>query len=599
MNTKYSTLIFLIVISTIYVYPLLLVDQLYSDDYLRYASGSGWSIDGRPLSTLIMQLLSGSKLIKNLAPTTLILAAIMISISGLFVSNILDLEKQNKYKISSFLLLTSPLMIENLLYKYDVFPMSLSFFLAIIPFQWKDTRKRFLVISTICILLLLLTYQASIVLYGLMAICLLIQQSLYQSHKEVLCKLFYYSLPICVGIFLMKFTSTLLNLDYSGRDKTIFSSENPFITLKNNIKEIYGLFHALIDTKHYYFFFIFLTGIFIFCIYNLFIDKKIPIYNKIIILLFCFAIPTCLISIPLVLQKTYIVPRIFVGFSFILYCLLILLDRYALRFSNYVTLSYILIALPLMAATGNLLKEQSSFQEYVISDIINQTKTNEKAIIFNGELPFSKNNEITLNHNFILRFFYIKMLGNENFVIEEFFNKSTHHTTSCFFLKGEERQNVLNIKHSIPITHKTNYYYIRSNEEVVIVDFDKEINIKPEIYDIIDKLSTNITYNLESIEQNDTIISMEGWAFFQNQSFFTGKKSILLKSSKETYICSNIPSVIRKDVSDNFNKNLDQSGFKVLIEVSSLPKDVYTIGLLLENRTDKIIIFTDKTVAIQ
>src|SRR5690606_2407032 len=181
--------------SFLYVFPLLLADKYYSDDMLRYTTGLDWSMDGRPLSSIIMKLLSGAEKVKDLFPYTTILGAFLIALGGYFISLVLELEKNKILKYSSFLLLVSPLMIENLSYRYDIFAMGLSVVFVTIPFLWKDNLKKFLFFSVLGVYATLLAYQASVVIYVLFALLILIKYCFEEQPKKVISQSVYFALP--------------------------------------------------------------------------------------------------------------------------------------------------------------------------------------------------------------------------------------------------------------------------------------------------------------------------------------------------------------------------------------------------------------------
>src|SRR5690606_25506540 len=118
--------LFCLISAVLYIFPLLLANKYYSDDILRYAAGGGWSMDGRPVATIIMKILSGGEKIKDLFPYTLIIGALLLALSGYCISYVSELEKNKKYKLSALLLLVSPFMIENISYRYDVLTIALS-----------------------------------------------------------------------------------------------------------------------------------------------------------------------------------------------------------------------------------------------------------------------------------------------------------------------------------------------------------------------------------------------------------------------------------------------------------------------------------------
>ncbi|MDM1043206.1 MULTISPECIES: hypothetical protein [Empedobacter] len=91
-----STLFFLGIFAFIYIFPLLLLSNVYyADDVTRAINGNYWDHENRLMSNVIMKILSFDVRIKDFFPYTIIFSGIVFSISGYLVSQILKIEKNN------------------------------------------------------------------------------------------------------------------------------------------------------------------------------------------------------------------------------------------------------------------------------------------------------------------------------------------------------------------------------------------------------------------------------------------------------------------------------------------------------------------------
>lgn len=166
----------LLIVVALYVAPIALSNIYYVDDMMRITTGDGWDADGRIFATVLMQLLSFGNVIPQMFPLSLFISSIITLISGVIVSRIL-FEKDNFLtKSCSLLILTSPFYLENLSYRYDSLPMSISILIAIIPFLSRS-KYIFALTSIPCIVFCLGLYQTSAMVYFALLICIFINRA--------------------------------------------------------------------------------------------------------------------------------------------------------------------------------------------------------------------------------------------------------------------------------------------------------------------------------------------------------------------------------------------------------------------------------------
>lgn len=163
----------ILLISLIFFLPIILSSHYYVDDLGRSIYGySKWSENGRPLADLLFLSLSFGPQLPDISPLPQLLALSILSLSVYFSAKAFLTEFDGYVAaIISMVAISSPFLLENLSYKYDAFPMSISVLCAIIPFAFKAVKlkKQFLYCFT-SVILILCIYQASINIYIIFAI---------------------------------------------------------------------------------------------------------------------------------------------------------------------------------------------------------------------------------------------------------------------------------------------------------------------------------------------------------------------------------------------------------------------------------------------
>lgn len=162
-----------VLLSLLFFMPVFLSSHYYNDDLGRSIYGyTKWSENGRPLVDILFYLLSFGPLTPDISPLPQFLSLGILS----FCVYLCAKTFLNGYNVVitvfiSMVLITSPFLLENLSYKYDAFPMSISVLCALIPFTLKDaTVKKLFLICSISVFLILCIYQASINTYIIFAI---------------------------------------------------------------------------------------------------------------------------------------------------------------------------------------------------------------------------------------------------------------------------------------------------------------------------------------------------------------------------------------------------------------------------------------------
>lgn len=149
----------------LYTLPLIVSEHYYSDDLVHSMVGvTGWLSNGRPLSVLTFKIMMAGGLFNDISPLPQLLAAVIMAITISCLSGKID-DSRIFIPLFTFLpLAISPYYLENWSYKYDSLTMSLSVFLATLPFLLNEGNSflkktiltTFLLFSSLCF------YQAAL-----------------------------------------------------------------------------------------------------------------------------------------------------------------------------------------------------------------------------------------------------------------------------------------------------------------------------------------------------------------------------------------------------------------------------------------------------
>jgi len=142
---------------TFYI-PLLLCNTYYIDDNGRSIEGyTFWGIDGRPLSEVLMKLLTFSDRMVDIFPFNIIFSCLVLSVSFSVLRNFLD-NNRDKSKYSFFippLIIFNIFYLESASYRFDSITISLAIALCILSSVYLNNKRLdFLIVflSTISVL---------------------------------------------------------------------------------------------------------------------------------------------------------------------------------------------------------------------------------------------------------------------------------------------------------------------------------------------------------------------------------------------------------------------------------------------------------------
>jgi hypothetical protein len=152
-----------LLLNSIVSYCILHADRLYVDDLGRVHSGyTGWTGDGRPLTTLIMGALNMGTPLTDLTPLPQILAVLLLSWCALLVARKFEIRDVASGALAAFPLGASPFFLENLSYKFDVLTMVFALTLALVAVVETPWRGRRMLWGALCLLGTLCMYQPAL-----------------------------------------------------------------------------------------------------------------------------------------------------------------------------------------------------------------------------------------------------------------------------------------------------------------------------------------------------------------------------------------------------------------------------------------------------
>lgn len=152
-----------LILNGIVAYCILHADRLYVDDLGRVHSGyTGWTGDGRPLTTLVMQALNMGTPLTDLTPLPQILAVILLAWCAMLVARKFEIRDTATAMLAAFPLGASPFFLENLSYKFDVLTMVLALTLSLVAVSETPWRGRRMWLGALCLLGTLCLYQPAL-----------------------------------------------------------------------------------------------------------------------------------------------------------------------------------------------------------------------------------------------------------------------------------------------------------------------------------------------------------------------------------------------------------------------------------------------------
>lgn len=159
------------------LYTIGIVQYPYIDDNARQISGATnfWIHYSRFISEIVSWFLQGSRHLTDQGVSNFLISGIILSAASISAMKVLFADKKIPVfaAIISVFIGVNPWFLECLSFRFDSPFMSLSIFFGIFPYLfWNAPKKIFFIVSTISVLFLCNTYQASSGVYIVFGLCL-------------------------------------------------------------------------------------------------------------------------------------------------------------------------------------------------------------------------------------------------------------------------------------------------------------------------------------------------------------------------------------------------------------------------------------------
>lgn len=151
----------------------------YVDDIGRtFAGYHGWLDWSRWTTEILATFIHAGWHLTDISPLPQILACLIMAMGGIILLDIFREEKEIGFLniVAAALTGLSPYFLGIISYKFDSPYMALSFLVSVIPFLFrKNSKKIYIVVSVVCLLIMCTTYQASSGIYPLVVLFLVMQ----------------------------------------------------------------------------------------------------------------------------------------------------------------------------------------------------------------------------------------------------------------------------------------------------------------------------------------------------------------------------------------------------------------------------------------
>lgn len=471
----------LTVISLLYVLPIMLANVYFTDDMARIITGHTWNHDGRFFASYLSHLLSfNDKYITSLYPFSILVASLIMVITGYIVSNLLGLN--NPSNITTYLialsLLISPFYLENLAYRYDSLYMALSVFFAIFPLIfWK--KKHFILISITSIFITLGLYQTSAMLFIAIMLCMEIQSLI--TKDKIHWKFVLINCIAFVITFLLYKVFTNLFYPNIGRASFLPLTMDSAKVIYNRVHDYKRLFSTLLIQSKYIYAILPLLLLSIAGFIYVVISKKlstklgllVPLILGTFVTLF---LPNILLVTMWLTARTLIVFPIFIIIMAILITpLLVRFKNRALKYvSNTAVIIVIIYSFTLSSIFGSILKNNDDFYTFLESQVWttilntnNESSQNSIHLIILGSAPVAPQN---------LGLYYRYPIMNTlapNYLTTGWVWGIKAMSKNYYFSWPKNREALEQDICNQPIIQKSPWYYLRKSDNTYIIDFNK------------------------------------------------------------------------------------------------------------------------------
>lgn len=481
-NKTYILLI--VLLSILYVLPIVLANTHYVDDLNRTVAGYNWDHDGRFVSSKIMHLLSFQKeVVYSLYPFSNMISAVILALSGFIICYSVGVRNKLMLFIGSFLLLTCPFLLEILSYRFDCIPISLSIFFITVPFLFYHKKALFFAVSIIAVFLSLGLYQTSVLSYCIILCFMLIKDVWNEQYKAAVINLLIAAASFVVGFFSYKIILKWMNLNLlkDRRADFIFTDDNLKMLLKERFYSMIDLVKLLMFSSYRYAFYILLFfSVLSIVIYfkNNFkaLFNKFLIVKVIVTLVLICCILIFMAGVNMFVYEPRWVPRAMIGWAvgiYGLYFAISLNGNYknvmaVISFTPFIYYSFLM-----SSQLAIYLKNQDEFSDYIINLLSPKLFEHGKPkVVINGVNKTAHRN-ITINFSTMPLIYQLAPIYENNGWGWGIIRLNKFDNISSVYIGDQERLDVLAKMKEYPIVDKNVYYTLRIKGDIAIIDFDK------------------------------------------------------------------------------------------------------------------------------
>lgn len=184
-----------LIMSTLYcssILTILRANYIYKDDMQRVSSGvTLYHRENRFLAEFFLSGLEGSTFYADLSPLTQILEMCLMAAAVVIVYFVLTGKKE--FHLMDYIAMipfgVSPYFLEGISFKYDPPQHGMAVFFAVLPLLlWQSTRKKYILVTSLCTVALCASHQVPMAVFPTMVIllCLLKWNSKSMSNRELL-----------------------------------------------------------------------------------------------------------------------------------------------------------------------------------------------------------------------------------------------------------------------------------------------------------------------------------------------------------------------------------------------------------------------------
>lgn len=495
LYTDKKTLSMIILLSLIFFLPIIFSNHYYVDDLGRSILGySNWSQNGRPVADWVFLAISFGPVLPDISPLPQIIATIAMSFCAyMCTTSFFDNESRITKVMAVMPLITSPFLLENMSYKYDSLPMTLSILCASLPFIFKIERwQTHFITCLISVMLVLCIYQASINIYIIFSITLVLSNFKDGNTNKGFSIIATSMSGLAVSyIFYSAFVSpNLLAGSYNIRHSELATTglKEALDVISRNIDSFIKLISLSFTPAFLCFAIIFIAIAFIGLIKITIVDCGSNIFIKAIKITITLASPfavVILIAGPMLLLKDPVIsPRVMMAFGATITFFTILTlwtvegNKYLRNIISIVFSFYYLYSLGFAFAYANALDNQEKYENSIITTMISDINGNNfekhEKIAFKGKMPMSPEGRLAEKKYPLIGSLIQPSINNQWWWG---YSHMTHFDLNLKFASYEYHLGLKNNICKLKLTQASNSYNILSDTEnkTLIFDFDKTV----------------------------------------------------------------------------------------------------------------------------